>query len=99
MLKLGGSVDPDCERHVLRRRDALYGAGAVAFSAVATSLLAGAEPAAAEPLKSPVPEVDRVAVRVVVDNYQFALAPGIKRDTSRYSASGGDSATNRRGGR
>jgi 7,8-dihydropterin-6-yl-methyl-4-(beta-D-ribofuranosyl)aminobenzene 5'-phosphate synthase len=49
--------------------------GAVAFEALLASLLGGAKPARAQGLFSPVPVVDRVAVRVLIDSYQIAVAP------------------------
>ena len=45
------------------------------FGALVASLLGGATPARAAALIGRVPEVDRVAVRVVVDSYQIAVAP------------------------
>jgi 7,8-dihydropterin-6-yl-methyl-4-(beta-D-ribofuranosyl)aminobenzene 5'-phosphate synthase len=40
------------------------------------SLLGGARPARAQAIAGRVPEVDRLAVRIVVDSYQFAVAAG-----------------------
>jgi 7,8-dihydropterin-6-yl-methyl-4-(beta-D-ribofuranosyl)aminobenzene 5'-phosphate synthase len=40
------------------------------------SLLGGAKPARAQAIAGRVPEVDRLAVRIVVDSYQFAVAAG-----------------------
>jgi 7,8-dihydropterin-6-yl-methyl-4-(beta-D-ribofuranosyl)aminobenzene 5'-phosphate synthase len=40
------------------------------------ALLGGSKPVSAAALAGPVPEVDRLAVRVVIDSYQFAVAPG-----------------------
>jgi 7,8-dihydropterin-6-yl-methyl-4-(beta-D-ribofuranosyl)aminobenzene 5'-phosphate synthase len=62
------------------RRNVLCTGGAAAFGALVASLLGGAKPAGAAPLSGPVPEVDRLSVRVVVDSYQIAVAPGIKKD-------------------
>jgi 7,8-dihydropterin-6-yl-methyl-4-(beta-D-ribofuranosyl)aminobenzene 5'-phosphate synthase len=39
------------------------------------ALLEGAKPARAEVLRGPVPEVDRLAVRVVTDSYQLTITP------------------------
>jgi 7,8-dihydropterin-6-yl-methyl-4-(beta-D-ribofuranosyl)aminobenzene 5'-phosphate synthase len=64
----------------MRRRTMLCGGGAVAFETLLASLLGGAAPARAEALAGPVPEVDRVAVRVVVDAYQIAVAPNAKAE-------------------
>src|SRR3954464_10769445 len=60
------------------RRAVLCGGGAVAFEALLASLLGGATPVRAEGLSGPVPEVDRVAVRVLIDSYQIAVAPSGK---------------------
>ncbi|TLZ47227.1 MAG: MBL fold metallo-hydrolase [Gammaproteobacteria bacterium] len=60
------------------RRDVLCAGGAAAFSSLVAALLGGAERARAEALDGPVPEVDYLAVRVVTDSFQLALAPGMK---------------------
>ena len=60
------------------RREVLCAGGAAAFSSVVAALLGGAERARAEALAGPVPEVDYLAVRVVTDSFQLALAPGMK---------------------
>src|SRR6516225_3876419 len=62
----------------LNRRDVFCGSGAAAFTAVVTMLMGGAKPVCAKTITGSVPEVDRVAVRVVVDSYQFAVAPSRK---------------------
>ena len=62
----------------LDRRAALCGGGAAAFGTLIASLLGGGRPARAQMLTGTVPEVDRVAVRVVVDSYQIAVAPSTK---------------------
>ena len=62
----------------LDRRAALCGGGAAAFGTLLASLLGGGRPARAQMLTGTVPEVDRVAVRVVVDSYQIAVAPSTK---------------------
>lgn len=63
------------------RRAALCGGGAVAFSTLLSSLLGGSRPARAQLLTGAVPEVDRVAVRVVIDCYQIAVAPSTRVGT------------------
>ncbi len=60
----------------LHRRQVLCGGGAVVFAAMMASLLGGSKPVRAQSIAGKVPEVDRVSVRVVVDNYQFAVAAG-----------------------
>jgi len=66
---------PDSE---LSRRDVLCAGGAAMFSYLVAGLLGGAKPARAQVLSTPVPEVDRLAVRVVTDSYQLAIAPNMK---------------------
>lgn len=67
-----------CQCNTIHRRDVVCGGGAALFSAVVATLLGGAKPVRAEAIAGKVPEVDRVAVRVVVDSYQFAVAPSRK---------------------
>jgi 7,8-dihydropterin-6-yl-methyl-4-(beta-D-ribofuranosyl)aminobenzene 5'-phosphate synthase len=57
------------------RRDVLRGA---ALAALLAAIGGGARPARAEALAGAPPEVDRLAVRALVDSYQFAVAPGKK---------------------
>ena len=66
---------PDSE---LSRREVLCAGGAAMFSCLVAGLLGGAKPARAQALSAPVPEVDRLAVRVVTDSYQLAIAPNMK---------------------
>src|SRR5437763_8858652 len=68
----------DSEDISLRRRDVMCGGGAAVFSAIVAALLGGAKPARAQPISGSVPEVDRVAVRLVIDSYQIAVAPSTK---------------------
>jgi 7,8-dihydropterin-6-yl-methyl-4-(beta-D-ribofuranosyl)aminobenzene 5'-phosphate synthase len=51
---------------------------ATALAAVLAALGEGVRPARAETLATAPPEVDRLAVRILVDSYQFAVAPGKK---------------------
>jgi 7,8-dihydropterin-6-yl-methyl-4-(beta-D-ribofuranosyl)aminobenzene 5'-phosphate synthase len=60
------------------RRDVLCSGGATMFGYLVAGLLGGAKPARAQALSGPVPEVDRLAVRVVTDSYQLAIAPNMK---------------------
>jgi 7,8-dihydropterin-6-yl-methyl-4-(beta-D-ribofuranosyl)aminobenzene 5'-phosphate synthase len=60
---------------LISRRDALCGGGAGVFTAMIAALLGDTEPARAETISGSVPEIDALAVQVVVDNYQFAVAP------------------------
>jgi len=57
------------------RRNALCGGGASVLAAMIGALLGGTKPVRAATISGPVPEVDALAVRVVVDSYQFAVAP------------------------
>lgn len=66
------------ERNGVHRRDIVCGGGAALFGSIVATLLGDARPARAATITGKVPEVDRVAVRVVVDNYQFATAPSRK---------------------
>ncbi|HYG91455.1 MAG TPA: MBL fold metallo-hydrolase [Azospirillum sp.] len=68
----------DQEDMLLQRRHVLCGGGAAAFGVMVATLLGGAKPARAEPISGAVPEVDQLAVRVVIDSYQFAVAPSTK---------------------
>ena len=67
-----------CHDGTLHRRDVLCGGGAALFGTLVAALLGGARPARAEAIAGSVPEVDRVAVRVVIDSYQIAVAPSAK---------------------
>lgn len=69
------------EEPPVNRRHVLCGGGAAVFGAMIAALLGGAKPAWAEPIAGAVPEVDGLAVRVVTDNYQFAVAPSRKVET------------------
>ena len=67
-----------CQCNVMHRRDVVCGGGAAMFGALITALMSGSKPVKAEVLSGSVPELDSVAVRVVVDSYQFAVAPSRK---------------------
>jgi 7,8-dihydropterin-6-yl-methyl-4-(beta-D-ribofuranosyl)aminobenzene 5'-phosphate synthase len=67
-----------CQCNAIHRRDVVCGGGAALFSAIVATLMGGAKPVRAETIAGKVPEIDRVAVRVVVDSYQFAVAPSRK---------------------
>jgi 7,8-dihydropterin-6-yl-methyl-4-(beta-D-ribofuranosyl)aminobenzene 5'-phosphate synthase len=64
--------------NAMHRRDVLCGGGATMFSTIVATLMGGAKPVRAAAISGSVPEVDRVAVRVLVDSYQFAVAPSRK---------------------
>jgi 7,8-dihydropterin-6-yl-methyl-4-(beta-D-ribofuranosyl)aminobenzene 5'-phosphate synthase len=67
-----------CQCSAIHRRDLMCGGGAVLFSAIVGTLMGSQKPVRAETMSGKVPEIDRVAVRVVVDSYQFAVAPSRK---------------------
>jgi 7,8-dihydropterin-6-yl-methyl-4-(beta-D-ribofuranosyl)aminobenzene 5'-phosphate synthase len=67
-----------CQCSAIHRRDLVCGGGAVLFSAIVGTLIGSQKPVRAETVSGKVPEIDRVAVRVVVDSYQFAVAPSRK---------------------
>ena len=69
------TVSDDTSVH---RRDFVCGGGAAVLNAMLAALLGDAKPARAAPISGPVPEVDRVTLSVIVDNYQFAVAPSTK---------------------
>ncbi|MBP1886365.1 MBL fold metallo-hydrolase [Sinorhizobium mexicanum] len=71
----------DQDGTIVHRRDVVCGGGAVMFNALLVSLLGDARPTWAQGINGPIPEVDRVAVRVVVDSYQIAVAPSLKADS------------------
>lgn len=56
-----------------RRRHFLGAAGVTALGSVFGGMLAGIKPARAQSLSGPVPEVDRLAIRVVTDSYHHAF--------------------------
>ena len=67
----------------VRRRDVLCAGGAGALATIIHALLGGGEAARAEGIAGLVPEVDSLTLRVVTDNYQFAVArsrrsPGVE---------------------
>ena len=67
-----------CQCNAMHRRDVVCGGGAAVFAAIIETLTGGSKPVQAETISGSVPELDRVAVRVVVDSYQFAVAPSRK---------------------
>jgi 7,8-dihydropterin-6-yl-methyl-4-(beta-D-ribofuranosyl)aminobenzene 5'-phosphate synthase len=62
----------------IARRDILCSGGSALFGSLIAGLLGGTKPARAQTLSGSVPEVDRATVRVVTDNYHFALSPSGK---------------------
>ncbi|WGR70521.1 MULTISPECIES: MBL fold metallo-hydrolase [unclassified Bradyrhizobium] len=67
-----------CQCNAIHRRDVVCGGGAALFGVVVATLIGSGKPVRAESVAGKVPEIDRVAVRVVVDSYQFAVAPSRK---------------------
>lgn len=64
------------EDSLISRRHMLCGGGASVLSGMIAALLGDTTPVRAETISGSVPEIDALAVRVVVDSYQFAVAPG-----------------------
>ena len=60
------------------RRDILCSGGSAIFSSLIVGLLGGTKPAQAQTISGSVPEVDHATIRVVTDNYHFALSPSGK---------------------
>jgi 7,8-dihydropterin-6-yl-methyl-4-(beta-D-ribofuranosyl)aminobenzene 5'-phosphate synthase len=60
------------------RREFICGGGSGVLSVILATLLAGSKPVRAEAVTGSLPELDRVAVRIVIDSYQFAVAPSRK---------------------
>jgi 7,8-dihydropterin-6-yl-methyl-4-(beta-D-ribofuranosyl)aminobenzene 5'-phosphate synthase len=60
------------------RREFICGGGASVLSVILATLLAGSKPVRAETVTGSLPELDRVAVWIVIDSYQFAVAPSRK---------------------
>lgn len=73
-------TDHDHHKIPMDRRHVLCGGGAAVFSAILATLLNRATPARAASISGSVPEIDKLAVRVVTDSYQFAVAPGRKAE-------------------
>jgi 7,8-dihydropterin-6-yl-methyl-4-(beta-D-ribofuranosyl)aminobenzene 5'-phosphate synthase len=67
-----------CQCSAVHRRNVVCGGGAALFNAIVATLMGGTKPVRAETIAGKVPEIDRLAVRVVVDSYQFAVAPSRK---------------------
>jgi 7,8-dihydropterin-6-yl-methyl-4-(beta-D-ribofuranosyl)aminobenzene 5'-phosphate synthase len=67
-----------CQCNAMHRRDVVCGGGAAVFGAVIATLMGSSKPVKAEAISGSLPELDSVAVRVVVDGYQFAVAPSRK---------------------
>jgi 7,8-dihydropterin-6-yl-methyl-4-(beta-D-ribofuranosyl)aminobenzene 5'-phosphate synthase len=63
------------EDFLISRRNVPCGGGASALIVMIAALLGDTQPARAETISGSVPEIDALAVRVVVDSYQFAVAP------------------------
>ena len=60
------------------RRDVLCAGGAAAFSSLVGALLGEAKPVRAQALGAAVPEVEHLAVRVVIDSFQQAISPSTR---------------------
>jgi 7,8-dihydropterin-6-yl-methyl-4-(beta-D-ribofuranosyl)aminobenzene 5'-phosphate synthase len=62
----------------VHRRDVICGGGLAVFGAMLSALLGGARPVRAAGVTGAVPEIDSLSVRVVIDSYQFAVAPSTR---------------------
>ena len=60
------------------RRAFVCGGAASALSLILATILGSSKPVRAEAVTGSLPELDRVAVRIVIDSYQFAVAPSRK---------------------
>jgi 7,8-dihydropterin-6-yl-methyl-4-(beta-D-ribofuranosyl)aminobenzene 5'-phosphate synthase len=60
------------------RREFVCGGGASVLGLILATILGGSKPVRAEAVTASLPELDRVAVRIVIDSYQFAVAPSRK---------------------
>src|SRR3954462_10689580 len=64
------------EDFLISRRNALGGGGASVLATMIAALVGDGKPVRAATTAGPVPEVDSLAVRVVIDSNQFAVAAG-----------------------
>ena len=67
-----------CQCNAMHRRDVVCAGGAAMFTAIVATLMSSSKPVKADAISGSVPELDGVAIRVVVDSYQFAVAPSRK---------------------
>jgi 7,8-dihydropterin-6-yl-methyl-4-(beta-D-ribofuranosyl)aminobenzene 5'-phosphate synthase len=72
------SVHQETNALSISRRNMICGGGSALFTGLVALLLDGTTPVRAAPLTGTVPEVDALAIRVVIDSYQFAVAPSKK---------------------
>src|SRR5215813_5182228 len=71
-------MSPISYKSGIGRRDFFCSGGSAIFGSLVAALLGGAKPARAQTISGNVPAVDRATVRVVTDNYHFALSPSGK---------------------
>ena len=71
-------MSPISYKSGIGRRDFFCSGGSAIFGSLVAALLGGAKPARAQAISGNVPAVDRATVRVVTDNYHFALSPSGK---------------------
>ena len=62
------------------RRDVVSGGAAASVAGALDALFGGLKPARAQTAAVAAPELDSLAIRVVVDSYQIAIAPSFKRE-------------------
>jgi 7,8-dihydropterin-6-yl-methyl-4-(beta-D-ribofuranosyl)aminobenzene 5'-phosphate synthase len=77
------------------RRGVLCGGGAGFVSALISTLIGGSRTARAQALDGKVPEVDRLAVRIVTDNTVLQFVPTEKRDGLTVERTGGNQSRDR----
>jgi 7,8-dihydropterin-6-yl-methyl-4-(beta-D-ribofuranosyl)aminobenzene 5'-phosphate synthase len=71
-------MSPSSYESGIGRRDIICSGGSAIFSSLVAALLGDTKPARAQTISGTVPEVDRATIRVVTDNYHFALSPSGK---------------------
>src|SRR5690349_1349501 len=67
-----------CQCNAIHRRHVVCGGGAAIFNAIIATLIGNSKAVKAEAISGAVPKLDSVAVTVVVDSYQFAVAASRK---------------------
>ena len=78
-----------CQCNAMHRRDVVCAGGAAMFTAIVATLMSSSKPVKADAISGSVPELDGVAIRVVVDSYQFAVAPSRNLPMSISNTSAG----------
>src|SRR5664280_115047 len=87
---LFGACNCNLSASSVSRRGLLCTGGAGFVSALIGTLIGTSRTAQAQPLGSQVPEVDRVAVRIVTDSHGINFVPSEKRDGLAIERAGGN---------